>query len=77
VGCAKTLGEKGVPKFVATGERDAEDGKPLALSRVYINKTQYFEGCGEKCCSSKSAHSVGTLTLFSDERVGGLENDFE
>jgi REP element-mobilizing transposase RayT len=36
--------EKGHPKYVPPGEPEPGTGKPLEHGRVYINKTQHFEG---------------------------------
>jgi hypothetical protein len=36
--------ERGYPKYLAPGEPEPGTGQPLGKGRVYINKTQHFEG---------------------------------
>lgn len=36
--------EKGYPRYLAPGQPEPGAGTPLAEGRVYINRTQYFEG---------------------------------
>ena len=36
--------DKGYPQYLAPGQPEPGTGQPLAQGRVYINKTQYFDG---------------------------------
>lgn len=70
--------EKGYPKYLGPGEPEPGTGQPLAAGRVYINKTQYFEGVppevwefqvgGYQVCRKWLADRKGRRLSFDDQQ---------